>query len=240
MKIAVLSDIHGNMEAFTAVLADCKAMGISRYVNLGDMIGYGPDPQKVLDRIREEGIPSVLGNHELGIIHKKDRRWFNPTSRKSLSITENLLAPDGVAFIETLPRWIELHGGYYIHGFPPSSIKTYLFEKSENMLTRWFKSNGHPRVFVGHTHDLEIVSWDGRQVEKDRLTKGRFVLNKRKYITTAGSIGQPRDGNNTAKYLIWDPDEQVLEVRFIPYDIETTAAKIRRRGFPDQYATRLF
>jgi predicted phosphodiesterase len=240
MKIAVMSDIHGNLEALDAVLEDVCSQRIEKIVCIGDLIGYGPNPEEVIQKIRRINVCCTMGNHELGILFKIERKWFNPKVRKGLSLTERLLSPGSLDFIAGLPNTYTLHDNLFVHGFPPDSVKTYLFEKDTDEIARWFQTPGPKLTFVGHTHDLELVTWDGRKADRYPLHQDRLVLDKSKYIINVGSVGQPRDGDNRAKYVIWDPVEASIEVRFVPYDIQTTVEKIMERGFPEYNATRLW
>jgi predicted phosphodiesterase len=240
MKIAVMSDIHGNLEALDAVLEDVCSQRIQKIVCIGDLIGYGPNPEEVIQKIRQIDVCCTMGNHELGILFKPERKWFNPKVRKSLSLTKKLLSPGSLDFIAGLPNTHTLNNTLFVHGFPPAFVKTYLFEKDTDEIARWFLTPGPKLTFVGHTHDLELVAWDGRKADRNPLRQDREVLNKSKYIINVGSVGQPRDGDNRAKYVIWDPAEGSIEVRFIPYDIQTTVDKIMARGFPEYNASRLW
>jgi predicted phosphodiesterase len=239
MLVAILSDIHGNIEALEAVWQDMAPLGIEQVVCLGDVVGYGPNPEEAIIFVREKGMLCCLGNHELGIVSASERDWFNDTAKKGLGLTARLLSPESLHYMATLPRFLCLEEARFVHGFPPDSVTSYLFQVDEKEIADWFGS-GEALTFVGHTHELELVSWNGAKVERRELARERFVLDGRPCIVNAGSVGQPRDGNNNAKYLIWNTGTGLIEVRFVPYDIELTVAKIRQRGFPEYYATRLW
>ena len=239
MFVAILSDIHGNLEALTSVWADMAAFAVDEVVCLGDMVGYGPNPDEVLRSVRERGARCCLGNHELGIVSRSERSWFNPTAQKGLALTASLLSPDSLAFMAGLPRFILLAGARFVHGFPPDNVTTYLFQAADDRLASWF-DRGESLTFVGHTHELMLLLRDGAGIERRELGSGRIGLANRPCIVNAGSVGQPRDGNNNAKYLIWDTDGNTVDVRFVPYDIAATVAKIRERGFPEFYGSRLW
>jgi len=238
MLVAILSDIHGNMEALNAVWSELEDFSVSRIVCLGDMIGYGPDPEDVLRSVREHGAVCCLGNHELGIVSAEERSWFNSTARKGLGLTERLLSEDSKEYISGLPRCIDLEGARFVHGFPPDSVTTYLFQVEEARLAEWFGA-GVELTFVGHTHELMLVQWRGTEAETRELVQETVALDG-PCIINAGSVGQPRDGNNNAKYLLWDTERRSVDVRFVPYDIGRTVARIRERGFPEYYGSRLW
>ena len=182
-----------------------------------------------------------MGNHELAICLPNQLAWFNPLAQASLRKSLTMLSSDSIDFITNLPKFMVCNQCLCVHGYPPDSVRTYLFQKSTEALLATFKSMPERVCFVGHTHDLEIVVFDGRRVERRPLNAGSIELNKKdRYIINVGSVGQPRDGNNNAKYAIYDTDGWELEIRFVPYDIATTAAKIKAAGLPDSHANRLW
>jgi len=241
MRLAVISDIHGNLEAFREVLADIDRSRIDAMLCLGDNVGYGPEPEAVVRLLRARQIPSVKGNHELGVTDLTSFRWFNSTAQASLLLTRRLISAGTHAFIGQLPSYLVLGECLAVHGCPPDSITKYLFELADEELLVLLKHLPQRLSFVGHTHDLELVMNDGLELTRQPLDAGIVSLqSEHKYLINVGSVGQPRDGNNNAKYVIWDDAEQTLEVRFIPYDIAKTADKIIALGFPRFYATRLW
>lgn len=241
LEIAIISDIHGNLEALSGVLADIDSSGIDDIVCLGDCIGYGPDPEAVINEIRRRAIPTLMGNHELAVCNPRQLTWFNPLAQDSLRKTRTMISPASIEFIEQLPRSLVVAQCLCVHGYPPDSVRTYLFQKPAEELIKTFKSMPEPICFVGHTHDLEIVTFDGLRTERLDLKQGILNLNmKLKYIVNVGSVGQPRDGNNSAKYVIFNPRTGSLEVRFIPYNIAATVAKIKAAGLPGNHADRLW
>ncbi|MBR9979792.1 MAG: metallophosphoesterase family protein [Desulfatitalea sp.] len=241
MRIAILSDIHGNYDALTPVLADLDKSRVDRTVCLGDCIGYGPEPEAVIKEIRRRAIPTIIGNHELAVCDRVHLRWFNPLARESLEKTLTLLSDDSLAFIRQLPHSRVMPDYHLVHGYPPDSARTYLFQKSTLELQQTLSSMAPPICFIGHTHDLELVGWDGDHLDRQPLHEGIALLApNRRYLVNVGSVGQPRDGNHHAKYVIWDQENGQLETRFIPYDIARTVAKIEAAGLPEAHARRLW
>ncbi len=241
MKIAVISDIHGNMDAFEQVLADIDNSNVDAIISLGDNIGYGPEPEQVVTLIRERDIPTVMGNHEMVTASPSKLDWFNPTARKSLEKTISLLSDSSVNFICKIERCKVCHGYRFVHGFPPDSPTVYLFQVPEERLRYAFQQMEEKICFVGHTHELEIVGFDGENITHSPLKKGlTFLYDEKKYIINIGSVGQPRDGNNNAKYVIWDTSNYHIEVRFVPYDIASVVKKILDAGLPKNHANRLW
>jgi predicted phosphodiesterase len=241
MKLAVISDIHGNLEAMQAVLADIGAQDIDQIVCLGDCVGYGPEPEQVIKEIRRRNIATVIGNHEMALRDPDQLSWFNPLARLSLEKTLALLSSESKAYLEELPLSLVVAGSRLVHGYPPESTRTYLFQKTLYEMKKNFLEIPERICFVGHTHDLEIVTFDGTGVVRRALGQGMVTLNgSYHYIINVGSVGQPRDGNNNAKYVLWNQDADTIEVRFVVYDIARTVAKIRAVGLPEQHAARLF
>jgi diadenosine tetraphosphatase ApaH/serine/threonine PP2A family protein phosphatase len=182
-----------------------------------------------------------LGNHELAVVDRRYLSWFNPQARESLLKTITMLDRKSVAHIQTYPRYLVKAGCRFVHGFPPNSATLYLFQVREQRIAKVMTEMGETLCFVGHTHDLEIVSWDGHRLERAVLTEGRHKLvSNRRYIVNIGSVGQPRDGNNKAKYVIWDTDQQALDCCFVAYDIAATVEKILAAGLPSYHAHRLW
>lgn len=240
MRIAVISDIHGNIEAFDRVLADIDAHAVERIVSLGDNVGYGPDPEGVMGRIRERGIVSVLGNHEYALVYPNRRNWFNAKAREALAITENLLSDASKSLIATFPRKIEEPAYYFVHGYPPESVHTYLFVKEDEDVRAAFDRFPAGMFFVGHTHLLALVTSRRGVCSRRDIWKGAMKLDPGdRHMVNVGSVGQPRDHDPHAKYVIWDEASRTLDVRFVEYDVEKTARDIIARGIPETYAQRL-
>ena len=128
MKIAVISDIHGNMEALREVFDDIEKSEVDSIICLGDMVGYGPEPEAVVQWIISHNIPTIMGNHELAVIDPTYLEWFNPAARQSILTIIPWLSEESMAFISGLETSMTLHSGRFVHGFPPDSIITYLFQ----------------------------------------------------------------------------------------------------------------
>jgi len=240
MKIAVISDIHANLEAFRSVLEDIDRQAVDEIVCLGDAIGYGPDPEAVVRLLRERGMVSVVGNHDLAAVESHYLQWFNPQARVSLKQNIAALSQQSIDYIRGFGRSLVRHGCRFVHGFPPASPILYQFAVHARRITTVFREASEPVCFTGHTHELEIITWDGSTWARAPLEKGVTRLEAgKKYIVNIGSVGQPRDGNNNAKYVIWMPDSNRLELRYVPYDIESVVEKIIAAGLPAAHAYRL-
>ena len=240
MIIAAIADIHGNLEALTAVLADIDSRPPDVVVSLGDNIGYGPDPEAVLQLLEARLIPSVRGNHEWAAVDPSRRGGFNSQALEALIRTEGLLSREALARIANYPTSLVTAGCRLVHGLPPNDTTTYLFEAGETTLRRAFVRTPEPVSLVGHTHMLEGATLRGREVDRFELSIGENPLDPAaRHILNVGAVGQPRDGDNRAKYGVYDTETHILDIRAVPYDIEAVARKIVERGLPKRYADRL-
>ncbi len=245
MKVAVISDVHANLEAFGAVLSDIEKQVVDGIISLGDNVGYGPDPEAAVSLLRERGIPSVQGNHDRAVgSPTRHLNWFNPIAKTSLMKTIEMIRPETRAFLRDLPPFLVRHGARFVHGYPPNSSSTYLFQVKEVNLIRTLammeETMETPICFVGHTHELSRVCLDDGDVLYEPISDPLIQLDDhRAYIINAGSVGQPRDGNNKAKYLIWETEEHSIRVRYIAYDIERVVQKINDAGLPRIHGERL-
>jgi predicted phosphodiesterase len=241
VKIAIISDIHANMEAFEQVSADIARSQVDDIISLGDHIGYGPQPEEVIKCIRRRKITALQGNHELALVEPTYLDWFNHAARKSLNMTRKLLSPQSINFIGNLKTHWSAYGCRFVHGFPPDSVLTYLFQLSDETKMQALERLKEKRCFIGHTHTLDIVSLGRQGLESGKLKEGLNKLDsRRKYVICAGSVGQPRDGNNKAKYLIWDSTEDTVDVRCVAYDIAAVVEKMMAAGLPQKHALRLW
>lgn len=237
MKIAVLSDIHGNYEALQAFFEDIESIKPDMVVSLGDNIGYGADSEAVIKDIRSKKILSVSGNHELAMTDPRVRSWFRGDAAKAVEHAFFNLSKQSISYIKTLPVNLSVSSGFFVHGFPPDSVRHYLDQVGDTQL---IKALGHLKesvCFVGHTHKLNLISLYQGGVSYDVPACGITPLDKsRKYIINVGSIGQPRDTKKKSVYILWDTDEFVIEVRSLKYDVNEAARKIREAGLPEKYA----
>ncbi len=240
-KVAFLSDIHGNFEAFQAVLADIDRLAIHTIFCLGDCVGYGPEPEQVITEIRNLAIPTVMGNHELALINTHYYNFFNFIARQSLDITRTLISPATLQYIAAMPATLLFRNTRVVHGCPPASITRYLFDAQEHLLKKIFSEFAETLCFFGHTHTLALYTLDqSGNIYGHRLEKGIYGLVPHgRHLVNIGSVGQPRDGNNNAKYAIWDQEEKTIEIRYVSYDIQSTFDKIIAAGLPKLNATRL-
>jgi predicted phosphodiesterase len=237
----ILTDIHGNREALEAVLADAEG----RYdciLCLGDLVGYGADPNVVAEWAREEATAVVRGNHDRACANDESLEFFNPVARESAKWTRRALTEENRDYLLQLqqgPLTIEEPGGAFIlaHGSPVDEDQ-YLATLDdaatmEGMLVL-------PITFIGHTHlqgGFRLASLGVARIPWNRpleLADGFY------YLINPGSVGQPRDRDPRAAYAIYTIETQTVEYRRVEYDVATAAAKIRAAGLPERLAARLF
>lgn len=240
MKLAVLSDIHGNLEAFVRSLDDMKHQKIDGIVNLGDAIGYGPQPEEVLDLLEKKGIPNILGNHELAVLDKKYRDHFSPRALRALEQTLKFLTAASMRYLKNLPTCRKLEGALMVHGCPPDSPTDYLNHMSRSEIREIFTANNFNIAFVGHTHRMMLAGYDGKDLQFDPMQQDTVQLKSEyRYIINVGAVGQPRDGDPRAKYVIWDSHRKMLQIRRVGYDVDRVIDLINERGFLRRDAERL-
>ncbi|MCG8530588.1 MAG: metallophosphatase family protein [Desulfovibrionales bacterium] len=239
MRLAVISDIHGNLEAFEQVLADMETTRPEHVISLGDNIGYGPDSQAVMEIIMAQKIPSILGNHEMVVKHPRFLNWFNPPAQKALGHALKTLSPKAVAHIKKMEACHVIPGKFrFVHGCPPASPFLYLFQLKPSVLAKKIQAMAEPVCISGHSHDLEYFQCIKGRVRERKIKERRLCLSP-PCIFTAGSVGQPRDGDPRAKYALVDTDSLDVEIRQCPYDFKTTRAKMKAAGIPKTFRDRL-
>lgn len=241
MKIAILSDIHANYAALQAVLTDIDADCVDEIISLGDNIGYGPQPAEVIKTLREREIPSVLGNHEHAI-NRQHYFWrVNPSVQQSLEITTKLLSKKDLAYCAALPNFILHCGCRFVHGCPPESVITYLWNPSRVRMQRLFYSFPEQICFFGHTHILSCYIKKEEEYIKPEVSLGPLELHPGcRYMINPGSVGQPRDDiDRRAKYGVLDTEQQTFTYKAVAYDVAATIQLLEERGFPITNALRL-
>jgi predicted phosphodiesterase len=241
MRLAIISDIHSNFQALQAVLAEIATLNIDGIVSLGDNIGYGPQPEEVIKTLKEHNVTSILGNHEYALNNQSYFKRLNPPTQFSLEITRSLMGKESLAYCNILPTHMLYHGGRFVHGCPPESVVTYLWDPSETRMARIFLSMPEKMTFFGHTHILSCYIEQRTQYQKKEVAIEEVKLEPDcRYIINPGSVGQPRDGiNYKAKYGIWDQDAGIFEYRAVSYDKQATKSLLRERKFPESNALRL-
>jgi predicted phosphodiesterase len=236
MKYAILADIHGNLEALETVLRDCKEQQVTHYACLGDVVGYGANPKECLDCIRGMNIPVVKGNHDEFCAQEGALEGFNPHAAAAVDWTRRQLSKEDRQWLREL-RYLRLVASFTIvHATLDAPQRWgYVFDKLAAAASFTYQNTAV--CFFGHTH-VPIAFVRDSVVRGGTYSKFRVEPGK-KYFVNVGSIGQPRDGNPKAAYVIYDLDEQSIELRRLDYDLATAQKKILDAGLPPRLAERL-
>jgi diadenosine tetraphosphatase ApaH/serine/threonine PP2A family protein phosphatase len=237
VRYAVLSDIHGNLEALDAVLTHAASRGDAILV-LGDVVGYGADPEACLERVAERAHAVVAGNHEHGTVGLLDPTWFNDRARLALEWTRQQLGADHLAWLRTRPLVAELDDATLVHASPSQPGEwDYLMSADDGFEV--FGAFATRLCFVGHSH--RPGAWSVGSSGRDHEPGAREIELEagRRYLINVGSVGQPRDGDPRAAYALWDVDGRRVTIERVPYDLTTARAKIIRAGLPRFLADRL-
>lgn len=236
MRIAVVSDIHSNLPALEAVIA---AVGsVDAWWHLGDVVGYGPHPDEVVGRLRELGAVGVRGNHDRAAEDGSDVDWFNPDARRAIEWTERRIAPETRRWLADLRERLVLENVTLVHGSPRDPTWEYI--TTSRVAAAGFAAMGTSWGLHGHTHIPAAWREEGREVGLARPADGDdAVLDERRVLLNPGSVGQPRDGNPLASYLLLDTEAQRATWHRVAYPIGATQADIRAAGLPEWLGTRL-
>ncbi len=241
MRIAILSDIHANLEALIEVEAALTRMGIGRVICLGDVVGYGASPNACCERIRELAPVTLLGNHDAAVSGRMDYRYYYEAARQALDWTATSLDPYHLAWLRSLPYTHRVEEIGFSHGSPilPAEFE-YIFavEQAQELLAHFERL---PAItFIGHSHLCKAFAM-GAQGEVEDVGSPRIALDSsRKYVVSVGSVGQPRDYDNRACFVTYDLDSRVVDYHRVPYDIESAAQKIFDADLALNFGKRLF
>lgn len=236
-RILVISDIHANLTALEAVLADAGA--VDGVWCLGDLVGYGPDPEKCIERIRElPNLTCLQGNHDAAVLGKLDQEAFNREATVSVNWTRGKISKSSHDFLDGLCTRLETNGVTLSHGSPRNPVWEYLLDLNTVLSNfAFFRTNiclvGHTHIPILYTHNGDsTVDWSVPQPGKVLTIPGRAILNP-------GSVGQPRDRDPRAAYAIFMPEENQWEARRVQYDVVSVQQRITDAGLPQRHAMRL-
>jgi diadenosine tetraphosphatase ApaH/serine/threonine PP2A family protein phosphatase len=240
MRIAILSDIHSNIEALTAVLDYCRFNRVHRYICLGDIVGYGAEPNKCCDLIREVSTVTLMGNHYAAVVGVMDTEYYYASARQALYWTRKQLTAENFEWLFGLPYTYEYDNLGFYHSAPIMPSGFFYVVRNED-------AQAHLKVydrlkefnFVGHSH-LTTQFLLGPKRVKDASDKAVSAQPDKKWIINVGSVGQPRDRDNRACFGIFDTDEQTFEHIRLDYDIDASASRIVRSGLDEKFAKRLY
>ena len=237
MLHALVSDVHANLEALDAVLADIDRRGADDIVCLGDFVGYGASPNECMATLRPRIEAAVLGNHDQAAIDPSVLGDFNPEAAAAARWTGRQLTADNAAWLAALPYSLPWHGARIVHA-APSDPEAWDYVLTLGIAVGEMRHCEEPVCFVGHSHVPVTFELDGERASYSRepLVQGR---RDHRYLIVVPSVGQPRDGDPRAGYLLWDDIAWTLEHVRLAYDVEGAQARILATGLPPSLAARL-
>lgn len=238
MKVLVVSDIHGNLTALETVLQDAGQFDVVWC--LGDLVGYGPDPNECVERVRAlPGLQCVLGNHDAAALKQINLSAFNPEARKSLVWLIGRLSAESRAFLDSLPERLEVGEVTLVHGSPRRPVWEYILDNLT--ATANFKAFSTPYCFVGHTHlPVEYHLNKGQRLAMTAYVEAGSVLELQpRVIINPGSVGQPRDRDPRASYALFNAETRTWDQRRVEYDIASVQERMRTYNLPQRHIDRL-
>jgi diadenosine tetraphosphatase ApaH/serine/threonine PP2A family protein phosphatase len=238
MRIAVLSDVHSNLEALRAVLQDCSRKRIDEYICLGDIVGYGADPDDCVSLIRDLTTHIVAGNHDYGVCELTNILYFNNAAQKAIEWSKEAMLKKHTRFLSSLPLVLEHRELLFVHA-TPSFPDAWNYILSMNDAMREFGFFEQHLCFVGHSHQPVVFSINAEHEIGSSIDESLSCANSKRYIVNAGSVGQPRDGDPRASYVIYDTKKEEITFHRVQYDIATCKEKILDAGLPPFLAQRL-
>lgn len=238
MRYGLISDIHSNLEALQAVLDSISKDKISEYLCVGDIVGYGADPGPCIRVVKSlECKALIAGNHDWGVLGLLGLEWFNEYAKDAAVWTTSVLNQDELDYLKSFKLTYEAKKFTLVHGSLeiPEEFHYILNGEDAYFTMKLMKT---PICFVGHSHVAGIFYSDNSKVRY--TTEPRIKIDyHRKYVINIGSIGQPRDGNPRASYVIYDDEDDTIEIKRVAYDIKSAQEKILKAGLPNWLASRL-
>lgn len=237
MRIGIVSDIHSNLPALTAVLADMG--GVDQLWCLGDMVGYGPYPNEVVNLLQQSRAVAVAGNHDWGCIGRVALEDFNVDARRACEWTQMVISPATRDYLESLSETVTVGDFTLVHGTPQEPIWEYMaYPATARLAFQYFSSR---YCLVGHTHVPLVFVDQGGPVPDSvvPMTASPVKLTKTRAILNPGSVGQPRDGNPAASYALYDNDQQQVSFHRVVYDVGPVQRDMAALKFPERLIKRL-
>ena len=235
--IAILGDIHANIDALNVVLEDCRAQGVTDYLCTGDIVGYNARPHECLEIVRGLGCPVVMGNHDHYVSSQQNLEDFNPHAAAVIEWTRNQLTEEELDFLRSIPFVSTKMGITLVHATMdnPEGFG-YVFDHLQ--AEAHFTHQVTPVCFHGHTHCPMIYEKQIGAVYRIDAQDFKMPIG-RKYFVNVGSVGQPRDGDPRASYVLYDPKARVVRFRRLEYDVAAAQQKVLEAGLPSRLADRL-
>jgi diadenosine tetraphosphatase ApaH/serine/threonine PP2A family protein phosphatase len=238
MRAAVVSDIHSNLHALEAVLAAIEAEAPDELWCLGDLVGYGPRPNECCAAVAERADVCLAGNHDLVVLGTLDIADFAGEAAAAAQWTRSVLDEEARAFLAPLEPEARRHDVALYHGSGRDPVWEYVLSDDAAWWT--FQAAPEPLVLVGHSHVPLMISFDGDSLAGGLADDGAEIdLSQQRWLLNPGSVGQPRQGDPRAAYVLLDLDAQRATFRRVEYDVGRTQSEMREAGLPEMLAARL-
>lgn len=240
MRIAIISDIHGNLEALTSIFEDIDSQNINEVVCLGDVIGYGPNPNECIKIVRDRCPIVIQGNHDAAALDSELMNNFNSNAKAAMEWTKKILTEESYEFLQSLPLRIISEDKTYVHATPFEPKRWYYITSLEEAAFN-FQYFQTKFCFVGHTH-IPVIIMIGLNNRIKVVQEQQFHYGAHKdsqFLINVGSSGQPRDRNPKVSYGILDSEQETFEFRRLDYDMESCQKKMIAANFPEFLYTRL-
>lgn len=236
MKFAIIADIHANLDAFQVVLEDCKKQQVTHYACLGDVVGYNANPKECLDIVRAMNMPCVKGNHDEYCSSEEHLEGFNPAAAEAVNWTRKQLTDEDRQWLRELKYTRMVTNFTIVHATLDGPQRWgYVFDKLAAAASLTYQNTSV--CFFGHTH-VPVAFMKDSMVRGGTYSKFKLEQGK-KYFVNVGAVGQPRDNNPKAAYVVYDTLETTIELRRLDYDIGAAQKKILAAGLPERLAERL-
>ena len=237
MRVAVISDVHANYQALEAVLKEIDAAHVDAVWCLGDTVGYGPRPNECCDTVRDRADHCLVGNHDLVVLGELTVSEFNDEAAAAAVWTSEVLTPESRAFLASLKPFGEVGGVALFHASARDPVWEYVLTEEAAKAT--LELSATQLVLVGHSHVALAITADNGRIGGGPAPDGSRVTLDGRWLLNPGSVGQPRDGDPRAAWMLLGLEERFAEFRRVPYSIERTQAEMRERGLPGTLAARL-
>jgi diadenosine tetraphosphatase ApaH/serine/threonine PP2A family protein phosphatase len=236
-RIAIFSDVYGNLEALQTVLEKISEVKVDRIICLGDVIGYGADPNACLKQVCEVSDTVIAGNHDWAAVGLEDPGFFNPVALAAIQWTVQMLKEDHADLLRSCALAKDANTCRYTHTSPadPGCWEYYLHDPEDGWTA--LIQTDFQMCFVGHSHRAFVCSASQKTT---LMREGEVQLSDTdRYLVNVGSVGQPRDGDARASFAVWDREDRSLRLHRVSYDVETARAKILAAGLPAFLAERI-
>lgn len=238
MRYGLISDIHGNLEALNAVLSEIDKLHVDTILCLGDVVGYGPNPNECVALVRERAAVCLIGNHDEASLGRVDLEFFNYIAREAIEWTMRELNPESSAYLRSLPYTHEFENVLIVHASPDEPRRWNYIISLEDA-EQSFAAFEQQLCFIGHSHTPWVIDLQPGGRMSVRQEYPASFEERHRYLINVGSVGQPRDRNPAAAFGILDTAKKEYTLRRAPYEVGKTQKKIRAQGLPSFLADRL-